>query len=324
MARGCFITPGRSLQRAVELVKLADSLGYQACFTTHIAGWESLTVLAAYAAATQRIALGSGVVPIFTRTPATMAQTAVTLDELSGGRLRLGLGVSHQVVVENWHGQRIERPVAQMREYVSILKAVLAGQQPPEGQWWRTNFRLVGVEPRPNLPIYIAALSPNMLRLAGEIAEGVMLWLCVPDYIERVVVPAVREGREKAGKTLEGFEIVPAVPCGVVEEEGQRAAAYDALRGELLTYFSLPFYRAMLERAGFGEEIAAFDRAAGAVEQMKAAISDRFLAALTGIGGEREVAEALERYRRAGATLPCVGPAPKADVERTLRVAAQR
>src|SRR5579875_3594496 len=128
MARGCFITPGRSLQRAVELVKLADSLGYQACFTTHIAGWESLTVLAAYAAATQRIALGSGVVPIFTRTPATMAQTAVTLDELSGGRLRLGLGVSHQVVVENWHGQRIERPVAQMREYVSILKAVLAGQ----------------------------------------------------------------------------------------------------------------------------------------------------------------------------------------------------
>src|SRR5579875_3140264 len=138
MARGCFITPGRSLQRAVELVKLADSLGYDACFTTHIAGWESLTVLAAYSLASERIALGTGVVPIYTRTPATMAQTAVTLDELSKGRLRLGLGVSHQVVVENWHGQRIDRPVAEMREYVAILRAILAGEQPPEGEKWRT------------------------------------------------------------------------------------------------------------------------------------------------------------------------------------------
>lgn len=321
MATGCFITPGRSLSRALELVGAADSLGYDAAFTTHIAGWESLTVLAAYAQHTSRVAIGTGVVPIYTRTPATMAQTAVTLDELSGGRLRLGLGVSHQVVVENWHGQRIDRPVAEMREYVAIVRAILAGEQPPQGEKWRTNFRLVGVDPRPQLPIYIAALSPNMLRLAGEVGDGVMLWLCVPDYIERVVVPAVREGRERAGKSLEGFEIVPAVPSALVADGATRQEVYDALRGELLTYFALPFYRAMLERSGFAEEIAAFDQAAGEVERMKQAISDRFLDELAGVGGVEEVRGGLERYRAAGATLPCVGPAPKGEVEATLRAA---
>jgi alkanesulfonate monooxygenase SsuD/methylene tetrahydromethanopterin reductase-like flavin-dependent oxidoreductase (luciferase family) len=322
METGCFITPSRSLERAIELVSLADSLGYAACFTTHIAGWESLTVLAAYAHATKEIAIGTGVVPIYTRTPATMAQTAVTLDELSGGRLRLGLGVSHQVVVENWHGQRIERPVSEMREYVGIVRAILSGEQPPQGSKWRTNFRLVGVDPRPNLPIYIAALSPNMLRLAGEVGDGVMLWLCVPDYIRDVVVPAVREGRERAGRSLEGFQVVAAVPAAVVDTAEQKAAVYDALRGELLTYFSLPFYRAMLERAGFGEEIEAFDRAGGEVEGMKQAISNRFLDQLTGIGSKAELDTALDRYRQAGATLPCVGPAPKGDVEATLRAGA--
>src|SRR5579872_1935797 len=102
MATGCFISVGRSLQTAIERLKLAESLGYEATYTTHIAGWESMTVLSAFAAHTSRIRLGSGVVPIYTRTPATMAQTAASIDELSGGRLNLGLGVSHRPVVEGW------------------------------------------------------------------------------------------------------------------------------------------------------------------------------------------------------------------------------
>src|SRR5580693_5344192 len=105
---GCFISTGRSLEQAIERAKLAESLGYESVYTTHIAGRESLTVLTAYAMSTSRIRLGSGVVPIYTRTPATMAQTAATIDDLSDGRLRLGLGVSHQPVVEAWHGQRID------------------------------------------------------------------------------------------------------------------------------------------------------------------------------------------------------------------------
>ena len=323
MAVGAFITPGRSIERAIEHVRLAESLGYDALYTTHIAGFESLTVLAAYATATERIRLGTGVVPIYTRTPATMAQTALTLDAISGGRLNLGLGVSHRVVVEHWHGQSIDRPVAEMREYIAIVRAILAGEGPPAGEKWRTAFHLMGVEPRPQLPIYVAALSPAMLRAAGEIADGVLLWLCVPEYISSVVIPAVREGRERAGKDLEGFDIVPAVPCAVPAAGKQSADVLDGLRGELLTYFGLPFYRAMIERAGFAQEIAAFDEAAGAGDSgaMRAAISDRFLSALAGIGEEGDVRAALERYRAAGATTPCVGPAPHGDLEATLRAA---
>src|SRR5712691_6343958 len=183
MAVGCFVSTGRSLDAAVERVRLAESLGYEAAYVTHIAGRESLTVVTAYARATERIRVGTGVVPIYTRTPATMAQTTVTIDELSGGRLTLGLGVSHRPVVEGWHGQTIDRPVAEMREYAGIVRAILRGDDPPAGEKWRTGFHLSGLDPRPQLPLYIAALSPAMLRLAGEIADGVILWLCNPGYI---------------------------------------------------------------------------------------------------------------------------------------------
>jgi alkanesulfonate monooxygenase SsuD/methylene tetrahydromethanopterin reductase-like flavin-dependent oxidoreductase (luciferase family) len=116
-------------------------------------------------------------------------------------------------VVESWHGQTIDHPAAEMREYVGIVRAILRGEQPPAGAKWSTAFRLAGLDLRPGIPIFIAALSPAMLRLAGEIGDGVMLWLCHPGYIREVAVPAVREGRERAGKVLDGFEIVAAVPA---------------------------------------------------------------------------------------------------------------
>jgi alkanesulfonate monooxygenase SsuD/methylene tetrahydromethanopterin reductase-like flavin-dependent oxidoreductase (luciferase family) len=275
-------------------------------------------VLTAYATATSRIRVGTGVVPIYTRTPATMAQTAASIDTLSGGRLTLGLGVSHRPVVEGWHGQTIDRPVHEMREYLGIVRAILGGEAPPHGEKWQTGFRLFGLDPRPQLPIYVAALSPAMLRLAGEIADGVLLWLCCPDYIRDVVIPEVTTGRERAGKTLEGFDVVPAVPAALVDDS---AGPYASMRKDLLPYFGLPFYRAMLERSGFGEEIAAFDRAAGNLEQMQAAISERFLEQLTAVGDEAAVRGGLGRYRAAGATSPCVGPIPKTDLEATLRAA---
>src|SRR3954451_22202878 len=214
MGLGCFVSVGRSLEQATERVRLADELGYEAAYVTHINGRESLTVLTQYAAHTSRIRLGTGVVPIYTRTPATMAQTAATLDEIGGGRLNLGLGVSHRPVVEGWHGQTIDKPATEMREYVAILR----GEEPPEGAKWRTQFRLMGMEPRPDLPIYVAALSPGMLRLAGEVADGVILWLCNANYVRDVVVPTVAEGREKAGRPIEGFDIVPAIPSAVTDD----------------------------------------------------------------------------------------------------------
>jgi probable F420-dependent oxidoreductase len=318
MSTGCFISPGRTIAGALERVRLAQSLGYETVYTTHIAGRESLTVLTAYALAAPEIRVGTGVVPIYTRTPATMAQTAATIDELSGGRLTLGLGVSHRPVVEGWHGQTIDHPVREMREYAGIVRAILRGEDPPPSEKWPTGFHLVGLDPRPQLPIYIAALSPAMLRLAGEIGDGVILWLCCPSYIRDVVIPEVTAGRERAGRPLKGFDVVAAVPAAVVADP---AEAHAALRRELLPYFGLPFYRAMIERSGFGEEIAAFDTAAGAndLEAMQAAISTRFLDELAAVGDAAQVRTGIERYRAAGAGSPCVGAVARTDFEATLR-----
>ncbi|TMK98007.1 MAG: LLM class flavin-dependent oxidoreductase [Actinobacteria bacterium] len=316
MATGCFISTGRSLEEAIERVKLAESLGYESVYVTHIAGRESLTVITAYALATSRIRVGTGVVPIYTRTPATMAQTAATIDELSGGRVTLGLGVSHRPVVEGWYGQAIDRPVAEMREYVSIVRAVLRGEDPPAAEKWRTGFHLVGLDPRPSTPIYIAALSPAMLRLAGEIADGVLLWLCIPSYIRDVVIPEVTAGRERAGLPLEGFDVAPAVPAALV---GDGEDAYGTMRRDLIPYFGLPFYRAMIERTGFGADIEAYDAVGGNLEAMRAAISDEFIERLTAVGDRDAVLAGVERYRSAGATSPCIGPIAKSDFEATLR-----
>src|SRR5881275_2256975 len=124
MATGCFVSVGRSLDAAVERVRLAEQLGYESVYLTHISGREPFIVLAAYALATERIRVGTGVTPIYTRTPANMAQAAVTLDELSGGRLNLGIGVSHRPVVEGWYGNTIDKPVCEMKEYARIVRAI--------------------------------------------------------------------------------------------------------------------------------------------------------------------------------------------------------
>jgi F420-dependent oxidoreductase-like protein len=318
---GTFISVGRSLEQAVERVRRAEELGYDSVYVTHIAGRDSLTVLMAYAAATERIRLGTGVLPLYSRTPVATAQQAATVDEFSGGRLVLGIGISHQVTVESWYGSKIEHPVAAMREYVTALRAMFEGRNVPPGTRFPTQFRFTGLEPRADLRIYIAALSPKMLRLAGEIADGVMLWLCNPEYIRDVVVPAVTAGRERAGKDLDGFDIVAAVPAAVTDDPG---GAFQTMRGDLITYWSLPFYRAMIERSGYEVDIAAFDAGmkAGDLDKAEEGISSRFLDELTAIGSPEDVRAGVARYRDAGVTSPCVGPVPRTDFTATLEAAA--
>jgi probable F420-dependent oxidoreductase len=317
---GTFISVGKSLDQALERVKRADELGYDSTFVTHIAARDSLTLLMAYAAASERLKLGTGVLPIYSRTPVATAQAAATIDEYSGGRMVLGLGVSHQVTVENWYGVKLDRPLKAMREYAGIVRAAFRGEDPPESEIFRTSFRFMGHEPRPDIPIYVAALSPKMLRLAGEIADGAMLWLCNPNYIREVVVPEVRAGRERAGRSRDDFDVVAAVPSAVTDD---KASVYETMRSDLVTYWSLPFYRAMIERSGFGEDIARFDEGmrAGDVERAKAAISDRFLDDLMAVGSPDEVRAGIQRYADAGATSPCIGAVPRTDFSATLEAA---
>jgi alkanesulfonate monooxygenase SsuD/methylene tetrahydromethanopterin reductase-like flavin-dependent oxidoreductase (luciferase family) len=317
LALGSFIGVGKSLETALQRVELAERLAYESVYVTHIAGRDSLTTLMAYASRSNRIALGTGVMPIYSRTPVATAQSFATLDEFSGGRAICGLGVSHRPVVEAWYGQTIDKPLRETREYVGILRAIFAGTEPPRGDRFRSAFHFMGYAARPDLPIYLAGLSPGMLRLAGEIADGVVLWLCNPDYVRDVVVPSVSEGRAKAGKPLEGFDVVAAVPSAVSAEPEQ---ARGRLRSELIPYFSLPFYRAMLERSGFESDLEDFDRGMreGGPDAAAAAISDRFLATLAAVGGAEEAAATVRRYREAGATSPCLGAIPKTDFDSTL------
>jgi F420-dependent oxidoreductase-like protein len=314
---GAFISVGSSLERAVGRVRRAEDLGYESAYVTHIAGRDSITVLAAYACATERIRLGTGVVPIYSRTAVAAAQSIATVDEMSGGRAVLGVGASHKVTVEGWYGQPLEKPVRDMREYVEIVRAILQGEDPPRGERFHSSFHFMGYEPRRDLPIYIGALSPRMLRTAGELADGTVLWLCNPDYVRDVVVPEVTKGREKAGKGLDGFDIVAAVPTAVTDDA---EAARSRFRGDLVPYFSLPFYRAMLERSGFGDDIAGFDEgmAKNDIGAAVGAISDRFLQTLAAIGTVEEAEATIRGYQEAGATSPCLGGVPGTDFDATL------
>ena len=304
MGVGAFVSAGRSLETALQRVELAERLGYESAYVTHLAARDSLSVLMAYAMRSERIRIGSGVMPIYSRTPVATAQAAATIDEVSGGRLVLGLGVSHRPVVEGWYGTEIGKPVREMREYVGILRAIFRGEDPPQGERFRSGFRFMGIEPRADLPIYVAGLSPAMLRLAGELGDGVILWLCNPDYVREVVVPEVTKGRERAGKGLDGFDIVAAVPTAVTDSPEE---AREKLRADLVPYFHLPFYKAMIERSGFPTDAGA---------------PDDFLDVLAAIGSAEEATASVDRYREAGATSPCIGPIPKTDFDRSLEALA--
>jgi len=322
LAVGTFISVGRSLETAMQRAAEAERLGYESAYVTHIAGRDSQAVLAAYATRTEKIKLGTGVLPIYSRTPVACAQIAATVDELAGGRIVLGLGVSHRVTVENWYGQSIDKPVREMREYATTVRAILSGEAPPaDNERFKTNFQFMGYGARAGFPIYIAALSPAMLRLAGEIADGVILWLCNPDYVRDVVVPEVTKGRERAGKSIDGFDVVAAVPSAVTDEP---ETARDKLRKDLIPYFSLPFYRAMIERSGFDDDVAGFDAGMqkGDPDAATAAISDRFLQTLTAIGEQPDAVASVERYLEAGATSPCIGGVPQTDFDATLEALA--
>jgi alkanesulfonate monooxygenase SsuD/methylene tetrahydromethanopterin reductase-like flavin-dependent oxidoreductase (luciferase family) len=313
VALGSFIGIGKSLETALQRVELAERLGYESAYVTHIAARDSITTLMAYAARSERLRLGTGVTPIYSRTPVAMAQSFATLDEFSGGRAIVGLGVSHRPVVEAWYGQTIDKPLREMREYVEVVRAILRGEDPPQGGRFGSAFHFMGFEPRPDIPIYLAGLAPGMLRLAGEIADGVVLWLCNPGYIREMVVPSVAEGRAKAGKPAEGFDIVAAVPSAVTSEPDQAKAQ---LRAELIPYFSLPFYRKAIELSGYGDDIAGFDR------EGPDAISDGFISTLAAIGTAEEAAASVRRYADSGATSPCIGGITKTDFDTALEALA--
>ena len=295
MARLAVFNPAvKTLDESVARARAAERLGFESVWTTQMPdARDAALVLAAYANHTERVKLGTGVLPIYTRHPTAMAQMAASLDELSGGRFILGVGISHKVTVEGMWGLQLENPVDAMREYLTIVRTTLRdGGCALEGRYFTARAVYSGPR-RADMPIMISALNPRMLELAGELADGIVLYMCTPAYVRDHIVPAVSAGREKVGKTLAGFDIVAAVPVSLTSD---RAAAQDVFRKTVARYASLPYYRKMMDASGLKEEL----------EQDR--VDERVLDELAGIGGEDRLQGAIARYREAGVTLPAVGP----------------
>jgi alkanesulfonate monooxygenase SsuD/methylene tetrahydromethanopterin reductase-like flavin-dependent oxidoreductase (luciferase family) len=316
---GAFLSPRERLDTATALARRAEALGYESVWVTHGVGRDGFLVLSAYAHATSRLRLGVGVVPIYPRHPVAMAQEALTLSELSGGRFVLGVGISHRPAMVDALGLDMGRPLDVIREYVQVLRAALAGEARAEGPRYRVRWTAAFRAPAP--PVYLAALAPPMLELAGEVADGAVLWLCHPGYIRDVAVPALARGRARAGRGLDGFEIVAAVPLAVTDDPAPATALF---REELVRYCSLRYYRTMLRQSGLGAALAAFDRDRRPGREAEA-LPDAIVAALGAVGDAGRARAEVLAYRRAGVTLPVVrpiGPPEARHAEATLAAVA--
>jgi len=302
-----FISPGKDLAASAKRVQAAEKIGYDAVFTTHTSGRDGLFTLMAYAADTSRIKLGTGVIPCLPRHPIALAIEAATADEVTGGRLILGVGPSHVLTMETFYGIKLERPAARMREYVTILRSIFTTDGVSfDGEFYHAMYGFVGYGARKDLPIYVSALAPNMLKLVGELCDGDILWGCLPTYIRETVTPTIRAAALGAGRDPSTIEIVAAVPTALTTN---RAAAYEAFRGDFFVYMNLPFYRRAIAGAGYEAELKSFDEAgtAGDFAGQLASISDRMLDEFTAVGDERVIADKIAEYRDAGVTMPAIG-----------------
>ena len=301
-----YLIPGADLRLALELARECEAWGYESLWVTHSStGRDSFLVLSAYAHVTRTIGLGNGVVPIYPRHPVALAQEALTLAELSGGRFRLVIGVSHRPTMEGALGLDMGKPLEATREYVAVLRQALTGRVEHAGKRYRVSWASTLPKLPAPPPVLLAGLSGKMLELTGEVADGVILWLCTPAYIHDVALPAIARGRQRVGKALEGFEVVAAVPVALTDQVEVTTALF---KEELTRYLALPFYRAMLAASGFGEELAAFDRDKTRHPSPGRAVPDRLAGALAGIGNQNVVRGYVAAYRQAGVTLPAVRP----------------
>src|SRR3954465_10888821 len=245
----------------------ADRLGYAVVWAAEAYGSDTGSMLAWIAGQTRQIDLGAAVMQIPARTPATTAMTAATIDALSGGRLRLGLGVSGPQVSEGWHGVRFAKPLSRTREYVEIVKMAIARQPVsyqgehhtlplPDGPG--KALRLGFHPPREAVPIYLAAVGPKNLELAGEIADGWLAIFFAPDAAGEFL-QHIEHGRARRGLGLTGFDVAPSVPVVLGDD---LAACADVIRPYAALYvggMGTPeqnFYNPLAGRMGYADAAA--------------------------------------------------------------------
>jgi probable F420-dependent oxidoreductase len=244
---------GLAPPRMVELGVLAERLGYDDAWSSESGGVDGITPLAALAAATRRVRLGTAILPIGHRTPALAAMTAASLQALSAGRFVLGLGLSTRYIVERWLGQSHDRPLLRMREYLTAVRDLLAGRTVDVAGATLSvrGFRLKA-PPEPRVPVYMAALGPRACRLAGAVADGVIFFLKSPAGV-RQALAWVHEGAADAGRDPALVE--PVLTVAVTR--GPRAA--EQARACVAGYARVPDYARSLRLQGFAAEVAAIE-----------------------------------------------------------------
>ena len=283
-------------------VAAAEAGGYTGVWTPDIGNHDAVAQVAAFAMRTERVLLGTGVIPVFSRSPVAFAQAAASLDDLSGGRFILGIGAGAPAPTGRWFATPWTDPFSRLAATVEAVRAAAAGRTVDvrwDGQraWgYRLGFR----PPRPRPPVVLAALNPRMLAFAGRIADGVLLnWL--PLDAVPAAVAAVRDGARAAGRDPSGVVVAGYVRVLV----GDLDEALDDLRPQVRTYLELPAYAAMLRRVGI-EDV---DRIAAAPPERRSQLVRReTVERLVAVGPAEAVAGCLEAYRAAGLDLPIAYP----------------
>ena len=315
---------GMPLHETPDLVRDATQWGYSAVWASEVAGPDFASLLGAVSTVGD-LDLGVAVIPAQTRTPWLLAATAASLSHLSGGRFSLGLGTSSEVIVNQWSGLAFDRPLAQLRETVEVVRQMLAGERVShDGDFVTTaGYRLFAAPPAP-VPIVVGALNPRSLRQAGEIGDGLALNQVAAEDVAGML-EQWRAGAQAAGRSTEGLPVVDRLFCLVTDQPSE---AKEFLRSFFAPYVATSVYNRFYRAHGFEQEADAVleamqqrDRKAAA-----AAVSDRLLDAVTAVGDADHVAARVQDYIDAGVTVPvisCLGMG-RDEAAKTLRAVGER
>ena len=300
--------PTLSPQDYQELGAQAERNGFETVWVPEGGGRDSLTSLAAIALETQTVILGTGILPIFARTATNTAMGAVGMAAVSHGRFILGLGVGHRPTVESRDGVPFKQPMTRMRETIQIVKALLAGE---EVNFAGKQFNISGASmgaatPKTKVPIYVAALGPQMLEMVGELADGVLMNWTAVDYLGEAIAH-IKRGAEKAGRDINEIDIAGYVRVAVGDD---LSASRDSLRRQVARYASNPFYRNFFAETGFDKEMAAAAAALaeGNLDKAADSITVEMQDQVAVVGTPEECRAALEKRRAAGLQLPVIAP----------------
>ncbi len=304
---------GLSSQDQLEIVQEAEKLGYDSVWTAEAYGSDSATVLAWLSGQTSKIRLGSGIFQMPGRSPAMTAMTAATIDQLSGGRMILGIGSSGPQVAEGWHGQRFAKQLQRTREYVAVVRMALARERLefhgetlelplPDGPGKALKLTIAPVQE--HIPVYLAAIGPKNTALAGEIADGWIPTLFSPEHVSELR-PLLQEGADRVGRSLHNFDIAPTVNVFVTDD---LKAARDAMRPFIALYVGgmgsrkQNFYNNLVCRYGFESDAKVIQDLylEGKREEAMAAIPDALIDMVSLCGPKDVVRERLAIYRDAG------------------------